>query len=102
MTGCMQPRLQRKQLTPSTSSIYLWIVFNLIKFRAFQALKRIDNLILLNKHFLQQNLMSVWMWLQLLGHLASLEKLVMRGRMSYVASNSNQRRTGNTPRTRIN
>ncbi len=71
---------EKSELIPSTSSTYLGMVFDSIKFRAFLTQKRIDNLLQPTSHFLLQDYLPVWKWLQLLGHLASLEKLVKNGR----------------------
>ncbi len=76
----LKVNLEKSDLTPSTRVTYLGMVIDSVEFKVYPTLKRIEDLLRIINSFLQEDSQPVWKWLQILGHLVSLEKLVINGR----------------------
>ncbi len=76
----LRVNMNKSDLVPDTKTKYLGVVIDSVAYRAYPTPERIINLLKITQRFLLAELLPVWMWLTLLGHLSSLEKLVLNGR----------------------
>ncbi|MCS5643736.1 MAG: reverse transcriptase domain-containing protein, partial [Dehalococcoidia bacterium] len=76
----LRVNLTKSELVPTTRITYLGMVIDSVLFRAFPSQERIDKFCRLAEEFCRNVAPPAWEWLRLLGHLASLEKLVVGGR----------------------
>ena len=70
----------KSSLIPSQCSTYLGMIIDTLQERVFPATPRIERFLQHIIHFRDQEAPPAWEWLRLLGHMASLEKLVPFGR----------------------
>ena len=66
---------------PAQTFIFVGILFNLVQGMARPAPHRVEKFLILIQQFLRADTLPASKWQQLLGHMASLEKLVARGRL---------------------
>lgn len=76
----LKVNLAKSDLSPQTRLTYLGIVIDTVQFRAYASPQRVENFRKVLQPFLIEMELPVWQWLSLLGHMASLEKLVEHGR----------------------
>ena len=72
---------EKSDLIPKQSAKYLGMQIDTICARVFPTEKRIQNFLELSNEFLSSDLQPAILWQRLLGHMASLEKLVPCGRL---------------------
>ena len=70
----------KSELEPSQSVQYLGMQINTAQNRVFPSPTRVDRFLQHVIHFREQSSPQAWEWLRLLGHMSSLEKLVILGR----------------------
>ena len=73
--------LKKSNLEPSTQAKYLGVLIDSVLMKASPAEKRISNFLELTTRFLAQPSPPARLWQSVLGHMASLEKLVPGGRL---------------------
>ena len=76
----LRVNLTKSELTPTTRITYLGTVIDSVLFRAFPSPERVDRFLRLAERFCLEAAPTALEWLKVLGHLASLEKLVAGGR----------------------
>ena len=76
----LRVNLKKSELVPRTRVIYLGIQIDSVLYKAFPSEERVDTFLSLVTRFTLEQAPTAWTWLRVLGHLASLEKLVLGGR----------------------
>ena len=73
--------MEKSELTPSLRVVYLGLDINTVTGLACPSLRRVNNWLELSSNFVAKSAQPAILWLRLLGHLISLEKLVPYGRL---------------------
>lgn len=76
----LRVNLTKSELIPSQSIVFLGVLIDTVRFRAFPSTQRVDNFLSRLRPFMSDLERPLWEWLSLLGHMASLEKLVFHSR----------------------
>ncbi len=76
----LRVNLNKSELTPSQHIVFLGVLIDTVKMRAYPSDQRLNNFFNRMKPFLKDQERPMWEWLSLLGHMASLEKLVFHAR----------------------
>lgn len=76
----LRVNMEKSELKPTQRIVFLGVIIDTVKRRAYPSVQRLDNFSHRLRPFLTSSERPMWEWLSLLGHMASLEKLVYHAR----------------------